>query len=112
RKSGSGYKNWRKVMNITILSLIGIALVIALGVIAVIGIAAWLFFRSRRTNKLHAQFGDTEYDRAVEEGASRRQAEAGLKERTERVQSLQIRALAPGDRARFVASWSRVQMRF
>src|ERR1044071_8810409 len=99
-------------MNITTLSLIGIALVIVLGVIGVTGIAALLFFRKRRTKKLHTQFGGAEYDRAVVEGGSRRQAEAGLKERTERVEGLQIRELAPGDRARFVASWSRVQMRF
>ena len=75
-------------------------------------IAAWLFFRKRRTKKLRTQFGGAEYARAVEEGGTRRQAEAGLKERTERVESLKIRALAPGDRARFVESWSRVQARF
>jgi hypothetical protein len=79
-------------MNITTLSLIELALVIALAVIAVISIAAWLFYRKWRTKKLHTQFGGAEYARAVEEGGSRRQAEAGLKERTERVESLQIRA--------------------
>jgi len=99
-------------MNVTTLSLIGIALVIAFGVIVGMGIAALLFFRKRRTKKLHTQFGGAEYDRALVEGGSRRQAEAGLKERTERVEGLQIRALAPGDRARFVALWSKVQMRF
>jgi hypothetical protein len=99
-------------MNITTLSTIELALVVALAVILVTAIAAWLFFRKRRTKKLRTQFGGAEYARAVEEGGTRRQAEAGLKERTERVEGLQIRALAPGDRARFVASWSRVQMRF
>ena len=99
-------------MNITTLSTIELALVIALAVILVTAIAAWLFFRKRRTKKLRTQFGGAEYDRAVEEGGTRRQAEAGLKERTERVESLKIRALAPGDRARFVESWSRVQARF
>ena len=99
-------------MNITTLNLIALALVIALALIAVTGIAAWLFFRKSRTKKLHTQFGGAEYARAVEEGGSRRQAEAGLKERTERVEKLEIRALGTGDRARFVALWSRVQMRF
>jgi len=99
-------------MNITTLSTIELALVVALAVILVTAIAAWLFFRKRRTKKLRTQFGGAEYDRAVEEGGTRRQAEAGLKERTERVESLKIRALAPGDRARFVESWSRVQARF
>ena len=99
-------------MNITTLSTMGLVLVIALAVIVITVMAAWLFFRKRRTNKLQTQFGGTEYARAVEEGGSRRQAETALKERTERVESLKIRPLAAGDRARFVASWSRVQMRF
>jgi len=99
-------------MNITTLSTIELALVVALAVILVTAIAAWLFFQKRRTKKLRTQFGGAEYARAVEEGGTRRQAEAGLKERTERVESLKIRALAPGDRARFVESWSRVQARF
>ena len=99
-------------MNITTLSTIELALVVALAVILVTAIAAWLFFRKRRTKKLRTQFGGAEYDRAVKEDGSRRHAEAGLKERTERVESLKIRALAPGDRARFVESWSRVQARF
>jgi hypothetical protein len=48
----------------------------------------------------------------VKEDGSRRHAEAGLKERTQRVESLNIRPLAAGDRARFVDSWRRVQSRF
>jgi|GEM_PF-393219 len=70
------------------------------------------FFRKRRTGRLRTQFGGAEYDRALKEDGSRRHAEAGLKERTQRVESLNIRPLAPGDRARFVESWSRVQARF
>lgn len=100
-------------MNITTLSTTELAFIIAIVVvIAVIGIAAWLSFRKRRTKKLRSQFGGAEYARAVEEGGTRRQAEAGLKERAERVESLKIRELAPGDRARFVESWNRVQARF
>lgn len=98
-------------MNLTTLSTTELALIIALAVIVFAGIAAWLFLRKRRTERLRTQFGG-EYDRAVKEDGSRRHAEAGLKERTERVESLNIRPLAPGDRARFVESWSRVQARF
>jgi hypothetical protein len=61
---------------------------------------------------LRTQFGGSEYDRAVKEVGSRRHAEAGLKERTARVESLNIRPLAPGDRARFVESWRMVEGRF
>ena len=48
----------------------------------------------------------------MKEDGSRRHAEAGLKERTQRVESLNIRELASGDRARFVDLWRRVQSRF
>jgi len=99
-------------MNITTLGPTELALIISLGVIVIAGIAAWLFFRKRRTRKLRTKFGGAEYDRALKEDGSRRHAEAGLKERTERVENLNIRPLAAGDRARFVESWSRVQARF
>lgn len=99
-------------MDITTLSPTELALIIGLAVIVIAGIAAWLFFRKRRTGKLRTKFGGAEYDRAVKEDGSRRHAEAGLKERTERVESLNIRPLAPSDRARFVESWSRIQARF
>jgi hypothetical protein len=98
-------------MNLTTLGTTELALIIGLAVIAIAGIAAWLFLRKRRTERLRAQFG-AEYDRAVKEDGSRRHAEAGLKDRTERVESLDIRPLASGDRARFVESWSRIQARF
>ena len=48
----------------------------------------------------------------MEEGGSRRKAEGVLDERAERVESLHIRPLAPGDRARFVESWGKAQARF
>ncbi len=103
-------------MNITTLSTTELALIIGLiiglVVIVVAGIAAWLFLRKRRSERLRAQFGGSEYDRALKKDGSRRHAEAGLKERTERVESLNIRPLAPGDRARFVESWRRVEARF
>jgi hypothetical protein len=48
----------------------------------------------------------------VKEDGNRRHAEAGLNERTARVESLNIRPLAEGDRSRFVESWRRVEARF
>ncbi len=89
-----------------------LGIIIGLAVIVIAGVAAWLFFRKRRTGRLRTQFGEAEYDRAVKEDGSRRYAEAELKERTERVESLNIRPLAAGDRARFVELWRRVQARF
>ena len=81
-------------------------------VISIVAIAALIFGRKRRSGKLRTQFGGAEYDRALQQGGSRRHAEAGLDKRTDRVESLHIRPLGPADRARFVESWSRVQARF
>jgi len=103
-------------MNITTLSARELAIIIAASTIVVgvivAAIAAWLSPRKRRTEKLRTQFGGTEYDRSVKEDGSRRHAEAGLKERNERVEGLTLRTLAPGDRARFVKAWERIQARF
>jgi hypothetical protein len=90
-------------------------IVVAIAVVAVIvavGIAILFSIRKRRTGKLRAQFGDTEYARAVKEGGSQRKAETVLDKRAERVEALHIRPLGPADRARFVESWRKVQARF
>jgi len=103
-------------MNIATLSARDLAIIVAAATIVVgvivAAVATWLSLRKRRTENLRTQFGRAEYDRALKEDGSRRHAEAGLKERNERVESLPIRALAPGDRARFIESWQRIQARF
>src|ERR1700694_998028 len=99
-------------MDLTAVSTTQVGLIIAVVLMGVAGIAIWLFIRKRRTQRLRSQFGGAEYARAVTEGGNQRQAEAGLDERTERVENLHIRPLAPCDRARFVESWGRVQARF
>jgi hypothetical protein len=100
-------------MDLLEVSATQIVIVIVAAVMVVAGIAAiYLFFRKRRTKRLRTQFGGTEYTRAVEEGGSRRKAEGLLDERAERVESLHIRPLAPGDRSRFVESWGKAQARF
>jgi hypothetical protein len=103
-------------MNITTLSARDWAIIIAVATIVVgviiAAIVAWLSPRKRQTERLRTQFGGSEYDRAVKEDGSRRLAEAGLNERSARVESLNIRPLAEGDRARFLESWRRVEARF
>jgi len=99
-------------MDISALTTTELALIVALVVIVAGGIATLLFLRKRRTAKLRTQFGGPEYARAVKEGGNQRRAEAKLEERAERVESFHIRALAPGDRARFLESWRKVQARF
>ncbi|MGA1995546.1 MAG: hypothetical protein ABSH45_07175, partial [Bryobacteraceae bacterium] len=87
-------------------------LIVALGVVLVAGIAAFLLHRKRRTERLRTQFGGAEYARAMEKGGGRRLGEAGLDKRTERVEAFHLRPLAAGDRARFAESWRGVQARF
>ena len=99
-------------MNLSAVSTTQIAIVIAVAVMVVAGIATWLFTRKRRTERLRTQFGGAEYTRTVKEGGSRRQAEAVLDQRATRVEGFHIRPLAPGDRARFLESWSKIQARF
>jgi hypothetical protein len=105
-------QNWRNIMNFSALSSTRIETVISIVLMAAASIAIVLSFRKRRTERLRTQFGGAEYTRAVTEGGSRRQAEAVLDKRSERVERLHIRPLAPGDRARFVETWGRVQARF
>ena len=94
------------------LSTTELALIVALVVIVVGGIAALLFLRKRRTEKLQTRFGGEEYARAVKEGGNRRHAEAGLEKRAERVEAFHVRPLTSGDHTRFVESWHRIQARF
>src|SRR6202041_3945172 len=53
-----------------------------------------------------------EYDRAVTEFGSRAKAEAALKAREERVEGLDIVALAPAEAAWFSQAWNALQGRF
>jgi hypothetical protein len=85
---------------------------VALFAVVVVGIGIFLFFRKRRTGNLRSKFGGAEYDRALKEGGTRRKAEAGLDKRTERVESLNLRPLSAGDRARFQDTWQKIQARF
>jgi hypothetical protein len=99
-------------MNLSEVSTTQMAIVIAIVVMIAAGIGIWLFTRKRRTERLRTQFGGVEYKRAVQEGGGRRNAEAALDKRADRVEGMHIRPLAAGDRARFVESWGRVQARF
>ena len=99
-------------MNLSALSTVQIAVIIAVVVLLVIGIAILFSVRKRKTERLRTQFGGAEYNRAVKEGGSRQKAEAVLDKRADRVESFHIQPLGPGDRARFVESWRGVQARF
>ena len=75
------------------------------GIIAVLLIVfAVLAMQRRKSRALRDRFGD-EYDRTVDARGGRRNAEADLLEREERVQSLDIRPLGPQERDRFQGEW-------
>jgi LPXTG-motif cell wall-anchored protein len=99
-------------MSLTTVSTTEWALIVGLAVVLVAGVAAFLWRRKRRTERLRTQFGGAEYARAVENSGNRRHGEAGLEGRTERVEGFHVRPLAAADRARFVESWRGVQARF
>lgn len=107
-------QSWGRALNLNLseISTTQIFIGIAAALIVFAGIGVWLSIRKRWTERLRTRFGGAEYTRAVRESGSRRQAEAALNRRAERVEGLHIRPLAPGDRARFVQSWGRVQARF
>ena len=88
-------------------------IVLAVAVILIIAVLAWLYVRKRRstTAALRQSFG-AEYERAVREQGSERKAEATLTDREKRVEKLNIRDLDPMERERFSKQWKSVQSHF
>ncbi len=91
-------------VNPTIVAVIVIA-VLVLVVIAVV------VMERRRKADLRQRFGK-EYDRAVKERGSEREAQAVLDERAKRVDKFHIRKLDSPERDRFATRWRTVQARF
>jgi hypothetical protein len=85
-------------------------LIAAAAVIVVAGIVA-AAMRQRRSATLQQRFGP-EYDRTVQQRGSRREAEVELGSRVERRERLEIRALSPAARERYLESWTQVQTQF
>ena len=88
-----------------------LVIILVVALIAVIGVAAWLYLQKRRTEELRTSFGP-EYDRAVREHEDKSKAERVLEERKERVEQLHIRPLPDEDRERFAEHWRSVQAQF
>jgi ABC-type nickel/cobalt efflux system permease component RcnA len=88
-----------------------VIIVLVIALVAVIGVAIWLFMRNRQTAALQDRFGP-EYDRALEAHHDQREAERELRQREDRIEHLNIRALDREERERFVDRWQTVQARF
>ena len=87
--------------------------IIALFVVAALVLVAiaFLITQQRRKTTLRQRFGK-EYDRAVRERGSERQAQALLDERAKRVEKFNIRRLESAEREQFAGRWRAVQARF
>ena len=79
--------------------------------VIVIAIGAFLYFRRRRSENLHKQFGP-EYKRAVDQYGDQGKAEAALVEREKRVRKLDIRGLTRDEKNQFSDNWKKTQARF
>jgi hypothetical protein len=84
---------------------------IVLAALAVVAVVIVKGLRDSRTRSLRERFGP-EYDRTLESGESKRDAEAELKARAERRDQLEIRPLTTAARERYVDGWQRVQAKF
>jgi hypothetical protein len=86
-------------------------IVIAIVIIVAIVVIAWAVARTRRTERLQQQFGP-EYDHAVVEQGSRKDAEAELRDRIDRREALDIQPLRPERADAYRDRWRDVQARF
>ncbi|HWE05531.1 MAG TPA: hypothetical protein VG274_02415 [Rhizomicrobium sp.] len=97
-------------MNTTISPALAIVLA-AIVIIVLLATIAFIWWRERRSKQLRSRFGQ-EYLRTLEEIGSRHEAEARLHRLEKRVESFSIRALPPEEKARYAASWRKVQADF
>jgi hypothetical protein len=85
--------------------------ILAIVVLALVAIGAWLYTRKKQSDRLIQRFGP-EYGRAVDQFGSRSKAESELRMREKRVEKLDIVPLTPQDAARFSQDWKTLQGRF
>jgi hypothetical protein len=86
-------------------------MIVGVVVIALIALAAYLFYRKSQSDRLEHRFGP-EYGRAVKELGGKDKAETELRTREKRVARLNIVPLAPEDAAKFTQAWKVLQGRF
>jgi hypothetical protein len=84
---------------------------IAIGIVVVLGLVAWNAYSARKRKGLQEHFGP-EYDRTVADAPSRREAVSDLTERQKRREELEIRPLAPESRDRYASRWHNTQAKF
>ena len=86
--------------------------IVAIVIVVIVVAAALLMLTTvNRRRRLRERFGP-EYDRAVTERGSRREAEAELADRERHVRELDIRPLSPSARNQYQSEWTAVQEQF
>ena len=85
-----------------------VAIIVVVIIVAAVLVAVAAANRRRR---LRERFGP-EYDRAVSEHGSRREAEAELAGRERHVRELDLRPLSPSARSQYLSEWTAVQEQF
>ena len=88
-----------------------VVIVIAIVVIAAIVVIGHQMARRRQTERLQEQYGP-EYDRAIDQAESQREAESELRDRSKRHEQLELRTLDSAERENFERRWSEVQAQF
>ena len=86
-------------------------LITILVLVVIVVLVAVLFGQRRRTQQLQQQFGP-EYQRTVARTGDQRSAEADLAARQQRRRELDIVALEPAARDRYLQAWQATQGRF
>ena len=86
-------------------------ILIAAGVLVAVAAVGYAALRARRRKQLQESFGP-EYDRAVSEAPTRREAETELLERRKRHDELELRELSPAARDGYARQWEATQARF
>jgi len=85
--------------------------VVAIAIVAVVGVVAWQALARRRSSRLQERFGP-EYNRLVNSADSKRDAESELHAREERRRRLDIQPLSEASRDRYLRDWQTVQAQF
>jgi type II secretory pathway pseudopilin PulG len=98
---------FRDMSNTTLIILIVVAIV----VIVAIAIVGYQMARRKRTERLQEQYGP-EYNRALDQADSQREAESELRDRSKRHEKLELRSLDSSEREDFERRWSDVQGQF
>ena len=88
-----------------------IVIVVAVVVIVAMVIVGYLMARKRRTTQLREQYGP-EYDRAVDQADSQREAESGAQRPLQAARTVGAARLDSSEREDFEGRWSNVQGQF